>query len=121
MTLLKNNSFLFLFLLLLTSSCGYQTTDTSFSQEEKNLMAFTKLYGYVKYFHPSDEAREIDWDKLAVLGVKKVKKANTDKELKKALEALFLPIAPTMKITETEPDSKAFLSTYLESIGGDTT
>src|SRR5690625_1393811 len=121
MHLFKTISFLFLFLLLLTSSCGYQTTDRSFSQEEKNLVAFSKMYGFVKYFHPSDEARQMDWNKLAVLGVEAVKKAKNNTELKSALDSVFLPIAPTITISETRPDSGLFLSEYTESIGQDTT
>ena len=30
-------------------------------------MTFTKLYGYVRYFHPSDEASNIDWENFAGL------------------------------------------------------
>lgn len=64
----------------------------------KNLSAFAKLYGYVKYFHPSDEAAELDWDKFAVFGVAKIKDAQTDDELKELLKKLFMPIAPTIQI-----------------------
>ena len=30
------------------------------------LKTFSRAYGYVKYFHPSDEADKIDWDKFAI-------------------------------------------------------
>lgn len=65
-----------------------------------NLRAFTKLYGYVRYFHPSDEAMRLQWDKFAVYGAAKVKSAQNTKELKAVLEELFLPIAPTLQIYE---------------------
>ena len=68
------------------------------SQKIQNLRAFAKLYGYVKYFHPSDEASAIDWDKFAIFGAKQVKDVKDTAELKAALEALFLPIAPTIQI-----------------------
>ena len=32
----------------------------------ENLLAFAKLYGYVRYFHPSDAASSIDWERFAV-------------------------------------------------------
>jgi hypothetical protein len=64
----------------------------------QNLRAFAKLYGYVKYFHPSDEASAIDWDKFAIYGVKQIKDAKDTNELKAALQELFLPIAPTIQI-----------------------
>ena len=63
-----------------------------------NLRAFTKLYGYVRYFHPSDEATQLDWDKFAIYGAGKVKNARTTDELAFTLEELFLPIAPTLQI-----------------------
>jgi C-terminal processing protease CtpA/Prc len=68
------------------------------SQEIQNLRAFAKLYGYVRYFHPSDEASQIDWDKFVIYGVEKAKNATNRQELKSVLEKLFLPVAPTIEI-----------------------
>lgn len=65
-----------------------------------NLEAFGKLYGYVRYFHPSDEAAKLSWDQFAVYGASRVKDAANDVELKNVLEELFSPIAPTLMITE---------------------
>ena len=115
------SSSLLLLIVLLSVSCIGQPSDNSISRELKNLTAFSKLYGYVKYFHPSDEAREINWDKLAILGVQKVKKVENDQELKRILQELFLPIAPTITITTDKPSSSSFLTTYLKSIDRDTT
>jgi C-terminal processing protease CtpA/Prc len=78
---------------------GQEATEpSSMGQTIKNLRAFAKLYGYVKYFHPSDEANTIDWDKFAVYGAKQVENAKDTEELKTALETLVLPIAPTIQI-----------------------
>ncbi|MFQ6114601.1 MAG: hypothetical protein ACE5NG_11045, partial [bacterium] len=86
----------FLFSLFILS---YQSGSAQYApQEIQNLRAFAKLYGYVRFFHPSDEASRINWDKFAIYGVEKVKKAQNSKELKRALEELFLPIAPTLQI-----------------------
>lgn len=38
----------------------------------QNLETFARLYGYARWFHPSEEAQLIDWDKFVVLGVQKV-------------------------------------------------
>lgn len=35
-----------------------------------NLEAFARLYGYVRFFHPSDEAAALDWDRFAVYGAR---------------------------------------------------
>lgn len=64
----------------------------------ENLRAFAKLYGYVRYFHPSDEASAVDWERFAIYGVDQVKDAASREELKGELEALFGPIAPTMQL-----------------------
>lgn len=67
-------------------------------QTLQNFRAFTKLYGYIRFFHPSDEAASIDWDKFAVYGFERVEKARDDNELKAQLLELFLPIAPAIEI-----------------------
>jgi len=64
----------------------------------ENLRAFAKLFGYVRYFHPSDEAADLDWEAFAVLGARQVKDADTREELEAVLERLFLPVAPTVTI-----------------------
>jgi hypothetical protein len=60
--------------------------------------AFAHLYGYVKYFHPSDEAAKIDWDRFAVYGAKEVASARDTADLKSKLEQLFQPIVPGIVI-----------------------
>ncbi|WP_439880691.1 S41 family peptidase [Pontibacter sp. MBLB2868] len=74
--------------------------NTSFGQSQKidNATAFTKLYGYVRYFHPSDEAAAVDWNRFAIYGQQQVANCQTPQELQKTLTALFQPIAPTVKV-----------------------
>ncbi|KPK01948.1 MAG: hypothetical protein AMS20_12710 [Gemmatimonas sp. SG8_28] len=72
----------------------------------ENLRAFAKLYGYVKYFHPSDAAFETDWDAFAVYGADRVMGASSSDALRAVLEDLFLPLAPTVQlyaVGETPP------------------
>lgn len=71
----------------------------------KNIEAFARLYGYVKYFYPGDEATNTDWDRFAVYGVKRVEKARDRAELKKILEELYLPIAPALAIHESNRET----------------
>lgn len=51
-----------------------------------NVRAFAKLYGYVRFFHPSDEASSIDWDRFAILGVDRVTDASSVDVLQERLE-----------------------------------
>jgi hypothetical protein len=62
----------------------------------QNLRTLAKLYGYLRHFHPSDEAARVDWDALAVLAAGKVKGAPDASALKAALEDIFRPVAPAM-------------------------
>lgn len=80
------------------SFCAKRTANEG--QTIANLRAFAKLYGYVRYFHPSDEASQVDWDKFTVYGASRVKSARSQEELQSILEHLFLPIAPTIQIFE---------------------
>ncbi|MFS1515902.1 S41 family peptidase [Bacillus sp. SCS-151] len=75
----------------------------------ENITAFTKLFGYIQYFHPSDEVTQIDWNNFAIYGVKEVKDARNDKELKEALLELFTPIAPTLIIFENSEKANVIL------------
>jgi hypothetical protein len=78
------------------------------SVEVRNLTAFARLYGYIRFFHPSDQASRIDWDKFAIYGTEKVKPAKNRQELKAILEALFLPVAPTIQIYDSDEKPEPF-------------
>ncbi len=82
--------------------------DASQNGTVANLRAFAKLYGYVRFFHPSDEASEIDWDRFAILGSHKVKQAESPTELRAALESLFRPIAPTLQLYGADESPSPF-------------
>jgi C-terminal processing protease CtpA/Prc len=68
---------------------------------EANVIAFARLYGIVRYFHPSDEAAALDtdgWTRFVVHGVRAVEAAKDAAELATTLESLFAPIAPSVRI-----------------------
>lgn len=67
-------------------------------QEIANVTSFTRLYGVVRFFYPSDAAAALDWDRFAVLGVKQTRAASDAKALAAALEALFSPLGPGIEI-----------------------
>lgn len=66
-----------------------------------NLVAFSRLLGYVRYFHPSDAAAGTDWNGFAVHGVRQVEGASTPEELARKLQDLFAPVAPTVRVFPT--------------------
>jgi hypothetical protein len=70
------------------------------SNKIQNIETFAKIYGYARWFHPSDEAKEIDWDRFSVLGVKKVENIRTKSALKDTLLCLFSPIVKGLQLYE---------------------
>ncbi len=64
----------------------------------ENLVAFARLAGLVRYFHPSDQAARADWNRFALAGVERAEKATGPEDLAHVLTALFLPLAPTVRI-----------------------
>src|SRR5262245_17847165 len=76
-----------------------------------NLHAFARLYGVVRWFHPSDSAAAIDWDRFAIEGVHRVVDISDRHALRAALSELFAPFAPTVRITEGKepfPSERSF-------------
>lgn len=76
-------------------------------QKISNLETFTKLCGYVRYFHPSDEAARLNWEKFIYYGSKEVENASNQKELTEKLKGLFDAIAPSVQIVENN-NAKSF-------------
>ncbi len=66
-----------------------------------NLTAFAHLFGYVRHFHPSDQALFVNWHEFAVRGVRAVEDAGTPEELAARLWALFEPVAPAVRVFPT--------------------
>jgi hypothetical protein len=69
-----------------------------------NLLAFSRMFGVIRHFHPSDEAAEADWDRIAVGGVRVVEAATGPEELARILGEVFHPVAPTVQIFPTGRD-----------------
>ena len=66
-----------------------------------NLVAFTRLLGIVRFFHPGDEAAATDWDALAVEAMARVEAAADARALATTLEAVFQPAAALVQVFPT--------------------
>ena len=83
-----------------------------------NLTALTRLIGYVRFFHPSDQAAGLantDWNALAMAGVERVEAARNPGELAAALSALFDGIAPTVQVLPFPPHAAGLSNTANEA------
>jgi len=83
---------------------------TSEDREVENLAAFGRIYGYVRFFHPSDEAASIDWDRIGIFGAQTVRGAVDRDSLCEELLKIFQPIAPSIQLTGTEASLKSLAS-----------
>lgn len=81
-------------------ACKSETSnnDQVLEKNVQNLKTFARLYGYARWFHPSDEAQEINWDKFAILGVQKVANIKSTTALRDTLYRLFSPIVQGLQI-----------------------
>ena len=76
------------------------------SRKIQNIETFARLYGYARWFHPSDEGQEVNWDKFAVLGIQKVENAKSTEELQDTLYQIFSPIVQGLQIYKTSEPVK---------------
>jgi C-terminal processing protease CtpA/Prc len=88
-------------------------------QGMRNAIAFTRLLGYVRHYHPSDQAAAADWDTLAVEGMRQVEPCEEREQLARALEAFFRPVAPTVQVfpNGTQPATPAGLVPPAGTVG----
>src|SRR5215813_6954706 len=78
----------------------------------RNVIAFARLLGYVRHFHPSDQAAAANWDQLAIEGMRRIEACEGPERVAATLEAYFRPVAPTVQVFPTgrEPAAPAGLS-----------
>lgn len=103
---MKRLAFISAIFSIILGACN--NTDT---QRVENLTAFAYTYGLARWFHPSDEAQEIDWDRFAQYGVSQVAESRSVEDLKKTLETLFNPIVPGILFSKDSiPTNQAFIT-----------
>jgi hypothetical protein len=88
-------------------------------QGMRNAIAFTRLLGYVRHFHPSDQAAVADWDMLAINGMRQIEPCEGPEQLAASLEAFFRPVAPTVQVfpNGTQPATPAGLVPPAGAVG----
>ena len=68
--------------------------------EIEHLRAVATLIGYLRFFHPSDEAAQANWRRLEADAVRRVLGARSNDELRRTLVRLAAAVAPTAEIYE---------------------
>ena len=82
---------------------GAVAAEAAAPTDAETRVAFARLYGVVRWFHPSDAGQEIDWNRFAVKGTKAVRGAHDAAQLARVLEQLFAPVAVDLSIASTLP------------------
>jgi hypothetical protein len=59
-----------------------------------NVVAFARAMALARYFHPSDQSAEADWDRVTAAGMRAVLASRTDAELAATLSSTLGPTAP---------------------------
>lgn len=67
------------------------------------LVACARLYGVARWFHPSDAAQQINWDRMAVLCAREARGATSLDELEFALQSLFEPVVEGLRVGDQLP------------------
>jgi C-terminal processing protease CtpA/Prc len=89
--------------LLLSGACSARDRDRRDGRllselGQQNLVAFTKLLGYVRFFYPGDEAANTDWNQFAVRAIPRVEAAANADSLAQALREVFSQVAPAVLV-----------------------
>lgn len=63
-----------------------------------NLIALARLWGYMKWFNPADQALNVDFDRLLLAGIERIEPAADDAALARGLRELFGPHCPSLEI-----------------------
>jgi hypothetical protein len=96
-----------IFVVTLAAAALSAQTSRPAQQEIEHLAAFARLYGVVRYFYPGDAGVRLDWNRFAVHGVARVRRATDTATLETALRELFTPLGPGIEIGQSLPPAPA--------------
>lgn len=91
--------------------CAVEEFGHSMEKRVDNIVSYAKTYGVARWFVPSDEAADTDWNKLAVEGVSRVSDCRDSDELADSLESVFDDMIPMLSVDEA-PESEAINKYY---------
>ncbi len=84
-----------------TTTTEASTLTVKASDYPENLIAFSRLINYVRFFHPSDEAAETDWALFTLASLEAVEQAGNPDALAALLETQIQSVAPSVRVFPT--------------------
>lgn len=104
--MLKGNGFAWIdaasFEVLDNSEKNYAPPLSLSNRQIHNLTVFAKLYGLAKYFCPTSESQELDFDKFALNGIRLIENIENDDLLIEKLNSMFNKYFPPIKIFDSK-------------------
>lgn len=64
----------------------------------ENIMAFVKMYGYIRYFYPGELALTTDWEEFLLNGIDYIENESSEAKLIEKLNSIYSSIAPDLEI-----------------------
>jgi len=75
-------------------------------QKLEKLNAFARTYGYVRFFHPSDQASLLDWNQMAIFGAHEVLNSPDSEATEHVLDRIFSPVVVDLDLYRGEAKPK---------------
>ena len=76
-------------ILVLVLVTGLNAQESSLFNQNSRLAALAKVWGVLKYYHPKVATGEIDWDKVLVDSIDKIKNAATREEFNEEINNII--------------------------------
>ncbi|MCY4095456.1 MAG: hypothetical protein OXG05_10085 [Gammaproteobacteria bacterium] len=77
---------------------GNQSASQLSPRQLNNIVALTRLIGYVRFFHPTKTVARTNWDLFTINAIRHIENADSPIELAHRLNNVFKPIAPKVQI-----------------------
>lgn len=97
--------------LLMSVSLILTASGQNIKRQIDNISSYARVYGVARWFVPSDEAADTDWNKLAVEGISRVSDCRDSDELADSLESVFDDMIPMLSVDKA-PESEAINKYY---------
>ena len=76
------------------------TTWGQHDMRTEKVKALARTFGYVRYFHPSDQAALLDWESMAYYGTQQTLQSNDSESVRQLIERLFDPVVADLELYE---------------------
>ena len=99
-------------------STEFQTNNID-NQTIDRLIAFSRVYGWARYFQPSTESAGFDWDILPLCGLELAENKQEDEDYIKSLDSIFSQITPGIEFFKSVKQNKKKNNDTIEYIHAD--